>query len=158
MSPLEQLDQLTGAVSLGVVTRRTAVAAERLLHHRQLDDRELDAVRSAEALVNQLLQPAAEPAARPAGMAFLVSEGLEALESYRPVEPDDDLVAHLERVSASLHTIIAGRSAELDRQDLERLRDFFSMLGDLALTHANERRAPVASGRKWIRSNGTSAS
>jgi hypothetical protein len=149
------IDELAGTTSFGLFAGRTSIAAERLLHGQEPDKRERKALGHAGSFLGALTEDVV-PAHRPRAASFLVTEGLQALESYRPI--DDDLFAELRQLRTAVDTILAGRANDVKEQQLVELRDLFGALSDWALTHANDLGEPSTPGRSWILSNGNSRS
>jgi hypothetical protein len=150
------IDELAAATSFGLFSGRTAIAAERLLHGEQPDDFELRALDRAGMFLSAVTS---EPmgGARPLrSVSFLVTEGLEALESYRPL--DENLFEDLKGLEQTVHRILEGRSADVQPEQLTELRDLFLTLSQWALTHANDLSEPASAGRSWITSNANSRS
>jgi hypothetical protein len=150
------IDELAAATSFGLFSGRTAIAAERLLHGQQPDDVERRALDRAGLFLSAVTSEPIGGAAPSRSVSFLVTEGLEALESYRPL--DEDLFEDLKGLERAVHTILDGRSADVQPEQLTQLRDLFSTLSQWALTHANDLGEPASPGRSWISSNANSRS
>jgi len=149
------IDELTGTTSFGLFSGRTAIAAERLLHGQQPDDHETRALTRADAFLSAVTDEDAATR-RPRAVSFLVTEGLEALESYRPL--DEQLFEELKRLREAVQKILSGRSTEVDPAQLTQLRNLFLAMSEWALTHANDLGEPSALGRSWVPSNANSRS
>jgi hypothetical protein len=149
------IDELTGTTAFGLFSGRTAIAADRVLHGEQPDDRERKALTRAHTLLGALTDDRLATQ-RPRAVSFLVTEGLEALESYRPL--DDGLFEELKRFREAVQTILDGRGADVEQAQLTQLRDLFQAMSEWALTHANDLGEPSAPGRSWVLSNANSRS
>jgi hypothetical protein len=149
------IDELAAATSFGLFSGRTAIAAERLLHGEQPDEFEQQALDRTRMFLGAVTSEPTE-AAPPRSVAFLVTDGLQAIESYRPL--DDDLFEDLKGLEGAVTRILDGRGADVDREQLTELRDMFSALSQWALTHANDLGEPASPGRSWIHSNANSRS
>jgi hypothetical protein len=146
-----EIDELTGATSFGLFSGRTAIAAERLLHGEKPDDLELSALDRASKFLGALTEERMVTK-RPRAVSYLVTEGLQALEStYRPL--DDQLFDELRRLHQAVQKILDGEGASVEKVQLTKLRDVFLAMSEWALTHANDLGEPSAPGRSWILSN-----
>lgn len=147
------IDELAAATSFGLFSGRAAIAAERLLHGEQPDEFEQTALRHADNFLGALTAEETSTQ-RPRAVSFLVTDGLEALESYRNV--DDQLFEELKHVRQTVQKILDGQGSRVDQEQLTQLRDLFLALSEWALTHANELGEPSVPGRSWIPSNANS--
>jgi hypothetical protein len=147
------IDELTGTTSFGLFSGRTAIAAERLLHGQAPDSHELSALTRADAFLGALTEDRFVTQ-RPRAVSFLVTEGLEALESYRPL--DDELFKELKNLREAVQTILVGDATTIEKAQLTQLRDLFLALSQWALTHANDLGESSAPGRSWIPSRASS--
>lgn len=150
------IDELAAATSFGLFSGRTAIAAERLLHGEQPDEFERKALDRAGVFLSAVTSEPMGGVRPTRAVSFLVTEGLEALESYRPL--DENLFEELKGLEQAVQTILDGRSADVQPEQLTELRDLFLSLSQWALTHANDLGEPAPPGGSWIRSDANSRS
>jgi hypothetical protein len=157
----QQLEELTGAVSLGVLAQEIVLATSRVLRKEDLADRERHTLEAGQQLLERL---SAEKlgVAPPAGARTMDTEEtyLDAFRAARLQAPDEPAQEFLGRLAKVLSAVLAGKElTEEERGLVVRIQEFFARIGELTLARANDlfdrpRKEPFP----WIRMQATSFS
>jgi hypothetical protein len=160
MALVQRLDQVEGAVLVGVQASRAATAVDRYSRQLAIDPSDLQAAELCKSLIDQSL--AGEPAAAPrASINHLTSTGLALLSKRSAPQLDENEKALFELISKWLGRIIEGQRVEEDpertRGDLEEVRDFLAAVSEIAGTQAHDLGEPSLPGSRWISAASTSS-
>jgi hypothetical protein len=136
----QQLEELTGAVSLGVLAEEMVLATGRVLREEHLGDRERQTLEFGHQLLERL-STATFGLVPPSGPRRMDTDEtyLDAFRAVRLQAPEEPAQEYLSRLADVLSRIVAEKklTAE-DRELVVSIRDLFSRVGELTLARAND--------------------
>ncbi len=161
MRDRQQLEELTGAVSLGVLAEEMVLATGRLLRDEQLGDKDLGILGVGQQLLERLsseslgVVPPSGPRRMDTEEAYL--DAFRAARLQAPGEPAQEFLGKLADV---LGRAIKGETlSAVDRQLLPKIQEFFAQIGELTLARTNDLFDRSRKERfRWIRMTASSPS
>jgi hypothetical protein len=159
----QQLEELTGAVSLGVLAEDAVLATSHVLHGTSDDvDRDRQTLVVAQKILEELSSPTTIEISAPSGHRQMNTDEvyLDAFRAVRLQAPDQPVQEYLKDLADALKRVIeTGKVEAEDRPNLEEVQSFFACVGEVTLARANElfersRKEPLP----WIRTEQTSLS
>jgi hypothetical protein len=159
----QQLEELTGAVSLGVLAEDAVLATSHVLHGSS-DSADLDkkTLIIAQKILEDLSSATTIQIIAPSGHRQMNTDEvyLDAFRAVRLQAPDQPVQEYLRNLADALKRVIdSGTVEDEDRSNLEEVQSFFACVGEVTLARANElfersRKEPLP----WIRTDTTSLS
>lgn len=161
MRDRQQLEELTGTISLGLLAEELVLAAGRALRSETLGDRELQTLETGHQLLERLGRVTFGVVPPPSTRRMDTDEAyLDAFRAVRLQAPGEPAQEYMRRHAAVLARVLKQENLSPDdRASLAEIQDFFARLGELTLARANyvfdrSRKEPFA----WIRMRETSPS
>jgi hypothetical protein len=140
MRDRQQLEELTGAVSLGVLAEEMVLAAGRVLRREALGDRERQSLRMG----HQLLERASSAkfgVVPPEGPRRMDTDEayLDAFRAVRLQAPGEPAQEYLRKLAAVLSRVLGEEElTPEDHKHLAQIQEFFARIGELTLARAND--------------------
>ncbi|HEX2084282.1 MAG TPA: hypothetical protein VHF89_01255 [Solirubrobacteraceae bacterium] len=131
------LEEITEAVSTGLLVGDVVLAIDARLAGREIGDEEKGVLAAGAQLLRALASPdAAGPG--PATTASLAATGaaLDAVAAIGADRPPDEIRDHLLHLATALDAAATDDGA-VERASLEKVVELFSLVGDLELAHVN---------------------
>lgn len=154
-----QLEEVTGAVSLGLLASDVAVATSQML--RGIDTSSIDRVslERGAALLRALSRPFEEPAP-PDGLGQLGSRGseLDALRALEVHMPGEDVREAVRPLADALDQILGGAPVADHRKEIEKIQRLFSLLGEMEVSRVTSLSRPSPDIPSWLISPASSGS
>lgn len=140
MHDRQQIEELSGAVSIGLLAEETVLATARVLRGINLNQRDKEALLTARKLLQRL---GATPTGvmSPPGPKRMDSEEayLDTLRAVRLQAPNEPLHGYLTKLAKVLSKAAGGKTlSSSDRQLVTSVRDLFIHVGELTLARAAE--------------------
>lgn len=163
MRDRQQLEELTGAVSLGVLAEDAVLATSHVLHGSSDDvDRDKQTLVIAQKILEDLSSATTIGIVAPSGPRQMNTDDfyLDAFRAVRLQAPEQPAQEYLKSLADALKRVIDnGKVEDEDRSNLEEVQSFFTCVGEVTLARANElfersRKEPLP----WIRTEKTSLS
>lgn len=131
------LEEITEAVSTGLLVGDVVLALDARLAGRTIGDEERDALSAGAQLLRSLASPET-PGPGPTTTASLAAAGaaLDAVAAIGANRPPDEIRDHLLQLATAVDAA-ATENGEPEREPLERVVELFSLVGDLELAHVN---------------------
>lgn len=144
MRDSSQLEEISGAVGLGLLAADVVRAIGRLSRAADISERDRTSLTAAQDLLDALIAPSSG-AALPPGLRLLSSSGsaMDALSAVESKAADQDVTEFLRPLAAALAAAIA-KPANADRDALLVLRELFSAIGDAEVSHVSRLSRPSA--------------
>jgi hypothetical protein len=143
------LEEITDAVSRGLLVGDVIVAVDLALTGEEFDEEMRDAIRAGESLIRDMAHP--DRATTLVGTSSsLVATGAAVGAATRSIgrEPPEDVQEYLDTLAESLELLALKKERRED--ELRQVISLFSFLGDLELARANDvshqRQDPV----RWL--------
>lgn len=139
-----QMEELTGAVGLGLLSGDVVLALGHLIHGASISEEETETLKHAVALLENLSGPF--DVAGPSSGLRQLATGETALDVLTAVETEAaeaDLADFLEPLAAGLRDALAGQVTEHVRE-LEILRRVFASIGDAEVERVSRLSRPRA--------------
>lgn len=143
------LEEITDAVSRGLLAGDVIVALDRAVSGLELDDQMIETIRAGESLLRDMAHPdRAATLVGTTGSLFATGAAVGAASRAIGREPPANVQNYLDALADSLVTLAEGKERKQD--DLMQVVSLFSFLGDLELARANDvsrqRQDPV----RWL--------
>jgi hypothetical protein len=158
----EQLEELTGAVSLGVLAEDTVLATARVLREESLGARYRQTLQVAHQVLEGLSSDRVDEVTAPSGRRRMDTDELylDAFHAVRIQAPGEPAQDYLKKLANAIKRVLDDEKlTDQDRVLVGKVKDFFSCIGEITLSRANElfdpsRKEPLS----WIRMHTTSHS
>ena len=160
MRDRQLFEQLTNAVSLGVLAEEMVLAAGHAAARQTLDDHDLEILRTGQQLLSAIASatltvvPTPGPRRMDTDAAYL--EAFRAVRLEAPGERAQDFVSNLSGVLEK--AVSGGEITDHDVEVLRRVQDLFARVGEMSLVRASDlfeqpRKEPLP----WTRMRASSA-
>ena len=139
-----QLEEMNGAVGLGLLASAVVRTLARLSRGVSIDDSERSNLVTAKELLDAIVSPGSV-AERPASVRFLASSGstMDALSAVESRADTEGVTAFLLPLAATLGEAIDD-PAKADATNLLKLRELFAAIGDAEVSHVSRLSRPSA--------------
>lgn len=143
------LEEMTGAVSTGLLAGDVVLAIDAALQADAVDDETADALRAGGDYLRALAHPTElDLSGSQTGSLAATEAALDAVAQVQRDKPNENIQTFLEQIAQSLDSAAAGD--KLEKKTAEIAVDIFSLLGDLELARvtslSRERQDPI----RWL--------
>lgn len=131
------LEEITDAVSRGLLVGDVIVALDKSLSGGELDDDEQNALTAGSHLLREMAHPEeAAAASSSTGSLMATDAAIDAVARAHGQPPPDDIRKFLETLSDAVRA--AAEGSDVQKKQLETVMELFSFLGDVELARAND--------------------
>jgi hypothetical protein len=143
------LEEMTGAVSTGLLAGDVVLAIDAALRADQVDEETADALRAGGQYLRALANPSElDTSGSQTGSLAATDAALDAVAQVQREKPNENIQTFLEKLAQALDDAAGGE--KLDKTTVEMVVDIFSLLGDLELARvtslSRERQDPI----RWL--------
>lgn len=139
MTDRHEIDELTGAVSLGLLSQDVVLAIGRVRRAEPLTDSDSHSLRGGKFLLDRLASdaPSLVQSEHPRQMQDDVADR-EVFRAVRIQSPDEPAREFLARLALVLDHALVGTLAVDEADTIKIAQNLFAQVGDLALTRTND--------------------
>lgn len=142
------LEEMTGAVSTGLLAGDVVLAIDAVLRTDQPDEDTADTLRTGGQYLRTLANPTEEVGGSQTGSLSATDAALDAVAQVQREKPNENIQTVLEHLADSLEASAGGE--KLPPKTVELAVNIFSLLGDLELARvtslSRERQDPI----RWL--------
>lgn len=145
-----ELEEVSGAVSLGLLASDIAIACSKLLRHADLSDAEEKSLRAGHLLLQALSEPLDD--VRPSdrlGQLGSKSSAIDALHAVELRVPGEDIREYVQPLEESLAAVMATGNINEHTTQLEAVRDLFATLSEVEVSRLSNLSRPKPDVPRW---------
>lgn len=152
-----QLEEVTGAVSLGLLASDVTVATSKVLRGVAPTPVDRVALENGRALLRAISKPP-EELVPPEGLGQLGSRGgtLDALRALEVQMPGPDIEQSVRPLADALEQVLKGAAVTTHRLSLEAVQRLFALLGEMEVSRATSLSRPSPDTQNWLISTASS--
>jgi hypothetical protein len=154
-----ELEEVSGAVSLGLLASDVAIACSRLLRRVDLSESEQQALQAGHLLLQALSEPLGD--IRPSdrlGQLGSKSSAIDALHAVELRVPGKDIREFVEPLAQSVAKVLAGAPIDEHADHIEAVRDLFATLSEVEVSRLSNLSRPRPDIPRWQTSTANSLS
>jgi len=154
-----QLEELAGAVGLGLLASDVVIATSKLLRAAHLSEDEHNALLNCKLLLQALSAPLDDvrPSAR-LGQLGSKRSALDALQAVQVHVPGKDVQEYVKRLADAIEEVIVTGSPDTHRTELEMIQGLFASLSEVEVARATNLSRPTPEEPRWLTSTASLAS
>jgi hypothetical protein len=155
-----QLEEVSGAVSLGLLASDIVIATSKLLCGADLSDPERRALEGGEALLRTMSVPLDDARrSHRLGQLGLRSSAIDALHAVQARMPgEEDIQEHVVPLADAVRQVLEGTAVAAHTAELESVRDLFALLGEMEVSRVTNLSRPTPDMPPWLTSVASSSS
>jgi hypothetical protein len=154
-----QLEEVSGAVSLGLLASDIVIATSKLLRGASLSDPERRALEGGEALLRTMSAPLDDARrSHRLGQLGSRSSAIDALHAVQARMPGEDIQEHVVPLADAVRKVLEGTSVAAHTAELESVRDLFTLLGEMEVSRVTNLSRPTPDVPPWLTSTASSSS
>lgn len=154
-----QLEEIAGAVSLGLLASDVVIATSKLLRAADLSEEEREALTSCKFLLQALCAPLDD--VRPAARLGQLGSKRSAIDALRAVQvhvPGKDVQDYVRPLANAVEQVLLTGSPDPHRTEMESIRDLFASLSEIEVARATNLSRPTPEEPRWLTSTASLAS
>jgi hypothetical protein len=154
-----QLEEVSGAVSLGLLASDIVIATSKVLRGAEPSSSERSALEGGEALLRAMSAPLDE--VRPPhrlGKLGSKSSAIDALHAMQVFVPGEDVQEHVKPLADAVRKILDGTPVAPHTAEIESVRDLFAFLSEMEVSRATNLSRPTTDVPRWLTSAASSRS
>lgn len=154
-----QLEEMSGAVSLGLLASDIVIAASRILRGAGASEADRAALGGGEALLRALSAPL-DDVRPPARLGHLGSKSsaMDALHAIQVRIPDGDVQEYVRPLADAVRMVLEGKPASEYAKEIESVRDLFASLSEMEVSRVTNLSRPTPDVPRWLASTASSGS
>jgi hypothetical protein len=153
-----QLEEVSSAVSLGLLASDIVIAASKLLRGVAPSDTEHNALVSGESLLRKMGAPL-DGVGRSRRLGQLGSRNaIDALHAVQARMPGKDVQEQVVRLADALQSVLGGATVAEYEAELESVRDLFAHLGGIEVSRVTNLSRPTPELPPWLTPISTASS
>jgi hypothetical protein len=154
-----QLEEVSGAVSLGLLASDIVIATSKVLRGADPSSSERSALESGEALLRAMSAPLDD--VRPPhrlGHLGSKSSAIDALHAVQMRVPGEDVQEYVKPLADAMREVLAGAPVATHTTEIESVRDLFASLSEMEVSRVTNLSRPTPDVPRWLTSTATSRS
>lgn len=153
-----ELEEVSGAVSLGLLASDVAIACSRLLRRADLSESEQQALRTGHLLLQALSEPLGD--VRPSDRLGQLGSKSSAIDALRAVEirvAGKEIGDYVEPLAQSVADVLDGASIDEHANQIEAVRDLFATLSEVEVSRLSNLSRPTPDIPRWQQTSAASS-
>jgi hypothetical protein len=154
-----ELEEVSGAVSLGLLASDIVIASSKLLRGAELADSDRSALEHGESLLEAMSAPLddVQPPHR-LGQLGSKNSAIDALHAVQVRVPGEDVHEHVRPLANAVKQVLGGGPVAQHRTEIESVRDLFAFLSELEVSRVTNMSRPTPDVPSWLTSTANSLS
>jgi hypothetical protein len=154
-----QLEEVSGAVSLGLLASDIVIATSKVLRGADLSGSETGALRSGETLLRAMSTPLDDVRPpRRLGQLGSKSSAIDALRAIQVRMPGEDVQEYVKPLADAVRKVLAGEPLAAHLAEVESVRDLFASLSEMEVSRVTNLSRPTPDVPRWLTSTASSHS
>lgn len=148
-----QLEEVSGAVSLGLLASDIVIATSKVLRGADLSPSESLALKGGEAILRALSAPLDD--IRPPhrlGQLGSKSSAIDALRAIQVRVPGEDVHEYVKPLADAVEKVLAGEPAAAHSEQVASVRDLFASLSEMEVSRVTNLSRPTPDVPRWLTS------
>lgn len=148
-----QLEEVSGAVGLGLLAGDIVIATSKLLRGADLSTSDRAALVACEALLKAMASPPS--ALLPGHRLGQLGSKRSAIDALRAVQlrvPPEDVQAYVKSLADAVASVLKEVAVTEHAPDIESVRDLFSQLGEVEVSRVTAASRPMPEVPDWLTS------
>jgi hypothetical protein len=154
-----QLEEVSGAVSLGLLASDIVIATSKVLRGVAPSSSERAALESGEVLLRAMSAPIDD--VRPShrlGQLGSKSSAIDALHAVQLRVPGEDVQEYVKPLADAVRKVLDGTPITTHTAEIESVRDLFASLGEMEVSRVTSLSRPTPDVPRWLTSTASSRS